>query len=134
MALIDGVKDGTIDVIVSDHQPHDQESKKLEFDLADFGIIGQQSFYSALLSVFGKDTDQIIGKVSQAPRSILGSTPVTISEGNAATLTLYTPEESWTYSAEVNESNSEASPFLGKELKGKVMGIVNDGEVLTNGY
>jgi len=133
MALIEGVKDGTIDVIVSDHQPHDQECKKLEFDLADFGIIGQQSFYSALLSVFGEDTDQIIEKVSHAPRTILGVEQVTIAKGNEACLTLYTPGSSWRYSAQVNQSKSQASPFLGQNLKGKVVGIINDGEKLTNG-
>ncbi len=133
-ALIEGVKDGTIDVIVTDHQPHDLESKQLEFDLADFGIIGQQSFYSALLSVFGDDTDEIIHKVCQVPRELLNIERQGITVGNEACLTLFTPEQSWEYTTTVNQSKSLASPFLGQNLKGKVVGIVNDGQKLLNGY
>ncbi len=133
-ALIEGVKDGTIDVIVTDHQPHDLESKKLEFDLADFGIIGQQSFYSALLSVFGNDTDKMIDKVCQAPRVLLNIDSPVVTVGNKACLTLFTPEQSWEYTATVNQSKSLASPFLGQNLQGKVVGIVNDGQKLLNGY
>ena len=133
-ALIEGVKGGTIDAIVSDHQPHDLESKKLEFDLADFGIIGQQSFYSALLSVFGESTDQVIDRTCQAPRKLLSMDRPGITEGANACLTLYSPEEGWKYTAQVNQSKSLASPFLGQQLKGKVVGIVNDGQKLINGY
>lgn len=134
MALIEGLKDGTIDVIVSDHQPHDQESKKLEFDLADFGVIGQQSFYAELLSVFGEETDLMIEKITSSPRFILGVKQPRISEGEEACLTLYSPEGSWHYSTDVNQSKSEASPFMGQDMKGKVVGIVNDGQKLINGY
>lgn len=133
-ALIAGVLDDTIDVIVSDHQPQDQESKKLEFDLAEFGITGQQSFYSSLLSVFGDRTDEVLSKVSQAPRSILGMEKHTIAEGKQACLTLYSPELTWTYDKSSNTSKSEASPFLGQTLKGQVVGIVNGHEPVLNSY
>lgn len=133
-ALIEGVKDGTIDAIVSDHQPHDLESKKLEFDLADFGIMGQQSFYPALLSVFGEETDGVIAKSLSMARQILNLDQPLIAEGEPACLTLYSPDEEWTYSGETNTSRSTASPFMGSTLKGKVLGVVNDGEKLINGY
>lgn len=133
-ALIAAVLDGTIDAIVSDHMPQDQESKKLEFDLAEFGIIGQQSFYPALYKVFGEKTDQVITGFTSKPREILGLDSVSIAEGQKACLTLYSPDQEWHYSTENNRSKSEASPFLGQKMQGQVIGIVNDGERLTNGY
>lgn len=133
-ALVAGVLDGTIDVIVSDHQPQDQESKKLEFDLAEFGIIGQQSFYSTLCSVFGEKTDEILEKVFLGPRSILGMNSECIKESANACLTLFSPELDWDYNKTSNTSKSDASPFLGKKLKGCVVGIVNGSERLLNTY
>lgn len=133
-ALIAGVLDGTIDIIVSDHQPQDQESKKLEFDLAEFGIIGQQSFYSTLCSVFGDKTDRILDKVFANPRALLGMETVRIEEGGNACLTLFSPDLDWRYDKASNTSKSEASPFLGKQLQGRVIGTVNKGERLINTY
>lgn len=133
-ALIEAVLDGTVDAIVSDHQPQDQESKKLEFDLAEFGIIGQQSFYSTLVSVFGKQTDSILEKVYIGPRTILGMDAESVEEGSNACLTLFSPELSWNYNKASNTSKSEASPFLGQRLKGQVIGVVNRGERLINTY
>lgn len=133
-ALVAGVLDGTIDAIVSDHQPQDQESKKLEFDLAEFGIIGQQSFYSALCSVFGAKTDDVLEKVFATPRAILGMEELRIEEGANACLTLFSPELNWRYDKTTNTSKSEASPFMGQRLSGKVLGIVNKGQRLINTY
>lgn len=133
-ALVEGVLDRTIDTIVSDHQPQDQESKKLEFDLADFGIIGQQSFYSNLCTVFGDETDDVIESISERSRSILGMNPVTIQEGAKACITLFSPDLEWDYSKQNNTSKSEVSPFLGQRLKGKVIGIVNGDQRRLNAY
>jgi len=68
-ALLEGLKDGTIDCIVSDHIPHDEESKKLEFDLADFGSSNQQTFLSVLMDVFGDDYQEFIEKFTSNPRN-----------------------------------------------------------------
>lgn len=133
-ALVAGVLDGTIDAIVSDHQPQDQESKKLEFDLAEFGVIGQQSFYSTLNTVFGEKTDSVLEKVFIGPRAILGMDGVSIEEGANACLTLFSPELTWRYDKTTNTSKSEASPFIGQPLKGMVIGIINKGERLINTY
>lgn len=132
LALIEGVKDGTIDAIVSDHQPHDQESKKLEFDLADFGIIGLQTFYPALVKAMGEGHTQVLDKFISIPRKILGIEQTRIEEGQHACLTLFSPSEVWSYREKNNKSKSVASPFLNQEMRGKVVGIVNNGQLFLN--
>jgi len=130
--LIEGVLDGTIDVIVSDHQPHDQESKQLEFDLADFGVIGLQTFYPALLKAFGDRAESQLEKITIAPRKILGLEIPMIKEGERANLTLFSPALEWKYNAATNQSKSVASPFINQSLKGKVVGIVNNGNLIQH--
>jgi len=131
-ALIKAVREGVIDVVVSDHQPHDEESKKLEFDLADFGITGLQTYYSLMLKVFGNETDVILGQTQASTRKILGLDNHAIEEGSAACLTLFNPKGEWIYNASNNKSKSENSPFFDQELKGKITGIINNGELVLN--
>jgi dihydroorotase len=129
-ALIEGVMDGTIDVIVSDHQPHDQESKQLEFDLADFGVIGLQTFYPALLKVFGEKAEEYLDRCTNNPRKILSMDSPSIAEGQQANLTLFSPSLSWDYNKLSNASKSVASPFINQTLQGKVVAIINNGELI----
>ena len=131
-ALIDAIKDGTIDAIVSDHQPQDIENKKLEFDLAAFGITGLETFYGVLLSVFGDQADDYLPFITSKPREILGIPTPIIREGEKACLTFYSPEPSWTYDEHSKKSKSEASPFYQKEIKGKVIGVYNNGQLVLN--
>ena len=133
-ALLDGLKDGTIDVIVSDHNPHDEESKKLEFDLADFGSANQQTFYSVLNEVSQGDLSEVISCFTSKPRHLLGITEQEIVEGAEACLTLFTPDLSWTLDASTNKSKSVASPLFNQTMKGRVIGIVNRGELYLNQY
>lgn len=133
-ALIEGVLDGTIDVVVSDHIPHDEECKKLEFDLADFGSANQQPFYSVLTDVLGDDFDEIIKRFTTKPREILGLEIPKIEEGAEACLTLFSPTGSWTLNAKNNKSKSVASPVFDQKLKGEVIGIANKGELRLNNY
>jgi dihydroorotase len=131
-ALIEGVKDGTIDVIVTDHQPHDQESKQLEFDLADFGVIGLQTFYPALLKVLGHRTDEFMDRFTSKPRQILGMPIPTIQVGQKANLTIFTPALDWEYNKASNLSKSVASPLINQRLQGKVVAIINNGELIQH--
>ena len=127
-ALIRGLQDGTIDAIVSSHQPHDQECKQLEFDRADFGIIGQQTTLAMLTPV--ADTlgwELILSKLTEAPRRILQFEPAVIEEGCIANLMLFNPAEKWEYSTDNNVSKSENSPLLNRELTGKVKAVFNNG-------
>ncbi len=124
------VLNGTIDCICSDHNPQDKESKDLEFDLADFGIIGIQSFFSNIIEVFGsKELDQIINSFTTNPRNILGLDIPEIKVGVEANLTFFAPEMEWEYTKESNLSLSQNSPLLGKKLKGKAIGLINKGQL-----
>ncbi len=126
-ALIAGLKDGTIDVISSGHLPQDAESKVVEFDHADFGIINLQTFASQLatLSKF-MDMHDLIQKVTQAPRNILKLEIPIIEKDARANLTLFDPEQSWKFTEEKNYSRSLNSPWLGKEIQGKVKAVFNN--------
>ncbi|MEK6476682.1 dihydroorotase [Catalinimonas sp. 4WD22] len=123
-ALIAGVIDGTIDTIVSSHQPHDEESKKCEFELAAFGISGLQTVLPILTHVFTAEQllDGLIDKIITAPRNLLRSKPASIEEGAEANLTLFELESIWALNDKSNRSKSKNSPFWSKELKGKVWG------------
>ena len=123
-ALLDGLKDGTIDVIVSDHQPQDTESKKLEFDLADFGMINLQTLFASLCSLNEFDEALLVEKLSLAPRRIVGLPAIEIKEGAEANLTLFSKEYSWEFNESTNLSKGINSPFLAKKLKGKALGVI----------
>lgn len=131
-ALIKAVKDGIIDAVVSDHQPHDEECKKLEFDLADFGITGLQTYYSLMLKVFGDETDAIIEQTQQNAKSLFGFNQQRIEVGDDACITLISPDVEWVFNASANRSKSDNSPFFGEKLKGGVIGIFNDNKLVLN--
>ncbi|GAB3022755.1 dihydroorotase [Spirosoma pulveris] len=129
-ALWDGLKDGTIDAIVSDHTPHDPECKNLEFDQADFGIIGLETvFANAVMYDQDLPLAQLIDKLTTRPRQILRLPVTAIAEGQPATLTLFDPTGSWTYDRTFSKSKN--SPFLGQTLTGRVIGTVHRGQLTT---
>jgi dihydroorotase len=128
-ALIKGLKDGTIDVLVSNHCPHEDENKFLEFDLADFGLINLQTFASQLVSLSKSiEIETLLEKVSDAPRKLLKRQPVIIDVSTKANLTLLDPNCEWTFAQENNFSKSKNSPWLGNALKGKVVAVFNNGK------
>lgn len=125
-ALFKGLTDGTIDAIVSSHQPQDTESKELEFDLAEFGLIGMQTFYSSLLKLHDDvSIEKAVIAITTNPRSILGLDPVLIEEGYPAKITIADPRETWTFNNDSNRSRSMNSPFFNQTQSGRVCGIVN---------
>jgi dihydroorotase len=132
-ALVKGLKDGTIDALVSNHIPLDDESKFLEFDLSDFGMINLQTFASHL-SALGEfvDMDVLIEKVAEAPRRLLQLEPVVIDIGVKANLTLFDPACAWTFTAADNLSKSKNSPWLGKTLTGKAVAVFNNSKQLLD--
>ncbi|WP_026998857.1 dihydroorotase [Eisenibacter elegans] len=126
-ALWEGLADGTIDAVVSAHQPQDEESKKLEFDLADFGAIGLETAFSALFTHNTQlSIEQLIAKVSVAPRQILGLPQPLIAVEQPANLTLFNPQASWTVGPATLRSLSQNSPFLGQTLQGRVAAVFNN--------
>jgi dihydroorotase len=125
-ALRNAVENGIIDVIVSDHLPQDTESKELEFDLAEEGIINLQTAYNCALEGIGeKNIDTLINAFTKNPRQILNLNSPTFEEGAEANLTAFSYNESSVFSAKNNHSKSSNSPFFNKIMKGKVYGIVN---------
>ncbi len=123
-AILEGLKDNTIDVIVSNHIPHDEEAKKLEFDLADFGMINFQTAFAAIRKQTENhlSLEELIQKITTHPRQILKLKQPQIKEGEKANLTIFYPNEEWNFEKDMNVSKSKNSPFIGLEnnLKGKV--------------
>lgn len=126
-ALWAGLVDGTIDAIVSDHLPQDAESKNLEFDQAEFGIIGLETVFAALIT-YNRELPlaKLIEKLTIHPRQILRLPAVRIAEGEPASLTLFDPAGTWTYDR--THSKSKNSPFLGQTLTGRVVGTIHHGQ------
>ncbi len=126
-ALIAGLKDGTIDVLTSGHLPQDTESKVLEFDHADFGMINLQTFASQIASLSKQvDIHTLMEKVTHAPRKLLKLNIPTIEKDEKANLTLFNPAEKWVFTEEANRSKSKNSPWLGKEIVGKAKAVFNN--------
>jgi len=125
-ALIEGINDGTIDAICSDHSPEDIENKETEFDNAEFGAIGLQTVFPLLCNINDKiSLETIIKKISIRPREILNLDKVSVSENEIAKLCLYNPNQTWTFKIDDVLSKSKNSPFLNHDLRGKVIGIIN---------
>ncbi len=131
-ALQKGLVDGTIDAIVSDHNPHDEEAKNLEFDMADFGIIGLETAFSVANTFSKLSIEQIVEKLTLNPRKLLRLPEISIKEGQIANLTIFNPTLDWTFSAKDIRSKSKNTPFVGKELKGKSVAVINKGKIYTN--
>ncbi|UKN02373.1 dihydroorotase [Paracrocinitomix mangrovi] len=128
-ALIQGIKDGTIDVVCSDHSPQNIENKDVEFDHASFGIIGTQTLFPMLNQLDELSLEQKINLISYNPRKLFNLPPTSIQIGEMANLTLFSPDEKWSLSKDDIVSKSLNTPLIGAELKGKVIGIINSGEL-----
>ncbi len=128
-ALIKGLKEGVIDVICSGHIPQDEESKKLEFDLADFGIINLQTVGANLVALEKSvNWETLLDKVTVGPRKVLGMDCPTIAEEEKANLTLFDPTRTWVLDDKTNESKARNSPWYGKEITGKAVAVFNNGK------
>ena len=129
-ALIAGILDDTIDCITSDHNPIDIEHKKMEFDLAMNGTIGLESAFGALLSVLPLDI--VIAKLTFG-KSILNIESQSIAENNKVKISLFTAADQWIFEKDNILSKSKNSAFLGQPMKGRAIGIFNNGKLVLNG-
>jgi dihydroorotase len=126
-AILKALKDGTLDVLVSGHVPQDDESKGVEFDHAEPGIINLATVASQLIRLAEVvPMEDLIHKISTAPREVTGLEAPTIQEDAKACLTLLDPERVWTYGEANHFSKSKNSPWLGQSLKGKVVAVFNN--------
>lgn len=128
-ALIEGVLDGTIDMITSDHNPIDIELKKMEFDNAKNGTIGLESAFGALQNIL--PTETIIEKLTNG-KLVFGIEKTSIKEGNKASFTLFKTDGNWEFTKENILSKSKNSAFLGQLMKGRAYGIYNNGQLILN--
>lgn len=127
-ALLAGLADGTIDAIVSQHTPHEVEFKNVEFEVAEFGMIGLQTAFSLTIKA-GLSVETIVQKMAVNPREILNIEVPVIAEGKEANLVLLDAGTEWEYTPKNNRSKSCNSPFIGQTLKGKVLLTLNNNQL-----
>ncbi len=132
-AILEGLKDGTIDCIASDHAPHASHEKEAEFDKAPYGIIGlETSLGVSITHLLEKDIltlPQLIHKMSIRPRQLLKLPEINIKEGEKANLTIFAPREEWIYERKSSKSKSGNSPFIDEKLIGKPKYAINNGKI-----
>ncbi|PCH78155.1 MAG: dihydroorotase [Flavobacteriaceae bacterium] len=128
VALLEGLKEGTIDMITSDHQPITIEDKKVEFQNAKYGTIGLESIFGALNTVL--DIELIIEKLTAKDRFSIPENSIKI--GNKADLTFFNPTPTSTFTKTAIISTSKNSIFLNKEIKGLVYGVFANGILVQN--
>jgi len=128
-ALYEGLKDGTIDVIASDHAPHSIEEKDVEFDAAPFGILGLETMLGIILTkIVVKQIiplEKALAKMSIQPRQILNIPIPQIEQGHPANLTIFHPQKEWIVDVSRFKSISKNAPYDGWTLKGRVFAVIN---------
>ncbi|WP_437917811.1 dihydroorotase [Sphingobacterium sp. LRF_L2] len=130
-ALLAGLKDGTVDAVVSQHTPQEVEFKNVEFHIAKDGIIGLQTTLPFLIKA-GFTAEEIVNKLVVAPREILGQEVPSLQEGSEANMVLFSLKEKWTLDNFTNKSKGSNSPVFGEELIGKVKAVINNGQLIEN--
>lgn len=133
-AIIEGLKDGTIDAIITDHAPHSDEEKDRELSKAPNGIIGFETALAAIVTNLidkGLLTElDMVRLTSYNPAKLLKIDRGEIKEGKIADLTIYNPNEEYTYTKDMIVSKSKNTPFIGKKLKGKVEYTIVSGKIV----
>lgn len=132
-AVLEGLKDGTLDCIVTDHAPHHANDKNVEYNLAAFGISGIETSFGFAITYLYKTglltLNEIADKMSAAPARILGLDGGELKEGGVADLTIADLDESWVVDPEKFVSKGKNSPFGGYKLDGVIKYTVVDGEI-----
>lgn len=133
-AIKEGIKDGTIDCIVTDHAPHTFEDKEVSFDAAPFGLIGLETSVGLTMSELVDKKiitlEQMVDKMSTAQARIVGlKNKGIIKEGFDADITIIDPEKTWEVKREDIVSKSKNTPFIGRKLKGQVFCTIFGGRV-----
>jgi dihydroorotase len=133
-AVKEGLRDGTIDAIASDHAPHLDSEKDVEFDYAPFGMIGLETALAlSIMELVDKKFltwPQLIEKMSLDPARIIGVDRGTLKEGKAADITIIDPDKKWTYLEKEIVSKSKNSPFINWQLKGRATHVIVGGHIL----
>lgn len=135
-AIKEGLKDGTIDCIVTDHAPHHEDEKNCEFSQAKNGIVGLETSLGLGIKYLVKEgvltMSELIEKMSKNPSEILGISRGTLSVGHSADVVVFDPDKKWTVNVEEFKSKGKNSPFDGFELFGKPEFVLVGGEIVIN--
>lgn len=128
LALWAGLKDGTIDCIVSDHRPNDIEETELEFDHANFGNVTLQTLFAELSACPEFELAPVIRALTTKSRALLNIEEIAIQEGAKADLTLFTMSKSWIFDTNELLTNTTNTPALNKEFSTDVVAVINNGK------
>ena len=134
-AVKEGLKDGTIDLIVTDHAPHSREDKEVNFEDAPFGIIGLETSLALTITELVNEKilswEEVVDKMSTSQARIAGmKNKGVIAEGYDADITIIDPEKKWEVTVEDTVSKSKNSPFFGRTLTGRVDTTIFNGKVV----
>jgi dihydroorotase len=136
-ALREALRDGTVDVIATDHAPHHYDAKEREFDDAPFGVIGLETALALGITELVRPgiltLSQLIDRMSCAPARVFNLPGGTLRPGSAADVTVFDPEARWKVDPERFYSKSRNTPFAGWEVFGKVVMTVVGGRVVFRG-
>ncbi|MGA8549600.1 MAG: dihydroorotase [Stellaceae bacterium] len=135
-AVIDGLRDGTIDAIASDHAPWDQDSKRLPFSSAAYGIVGLETLLPLSLELYhNRDLGLIdlMARLTSNPARILRLPVARLARGAPADLVLFDPDHAWRISTDRFRSKSKNAPFDGRPVRGRVVRTIVDGRTIFRG-
>ncbi len=133
LALKQGLVDGTIDVIATDHAPHAVQEKQLEFDSAPVGIVGFETALPLTLQLVHDGVlslEQALDKLTRAPAQLFHLPVGSLSPGSLADVVIFAPEEEWVVAPEQFQSKSRNTPFGGVSVKGKVKMTLVEGRLV----
>ena len=136
LALVESINDGTIDVIVSDHKPQDEESKRLTFAQAAPGASGIETLLPLALELFHNksvDIKKLISSITSNPAKILGINKGNLDKGNDADLCIFDINKPWVVNKDKLKSKSKNTPIEKRKLQGKVTKTFVKGELLYEG-
>jgi len=133
-ALIDGLRDGTLDIIATDHAPHTDYEKDKEFDFAPNGILGLETALAVTLEILVRQNKFklpfVIDLMTRRPAKLMNLPGGSLAVGSAADICLFDPAEKWRYEAKAGFSKSSNSPWSGQILTGRVKSTIVDGRVV----
>ena len=135
-AILEGLADGTIEILCSDHAPHCDYEKEVEFDYAPFGVTGLETELALALMqlVHAKriSLPDLVAKYTVNPARLLNLEKGTLSVGSDADVTVFDPDREWIFSSEESASKSKNSPFFGWKLKGKAVATIVGGKLVRS--
>jgi dihydroorotase len=134
VAIIEGLRDGTLDILATDHAPHTDYEKDKEFDYAPNGILGLETALPISLEILVRKNKfklpYVIDLLTRKPANLLKLEAGTLADGAPADVCLFDPDEQWVYDAKSGMSKSSNSPWHGQTLQGRVKTTIVDGKVV----